>query len=210
MAICSIYSQCFQDTLASTHFLIWQIWPVPEILMVIPKLISVHLKPIFANYFNKRRKILGRVCIDYMKGNRLLHWKQTYFLLCLFQSRACWHCLCPWSIPSPLHSTPFLRPVFFGLLWLWLLGADWAVEEKQEKPECFFPPSFIRKCFLTVVITCLVSTSLSIPYHNQNSTLHSGFANTAPLPNKEVVGLQATVNLWVTSLFGFSALSSLV
>lgn len=76
--------------------------------MVIPKLNSVSLKPVFANYFNKGWKMLESFCIDdYMKRNRLLHWKQTYFLLCLFQYHT-WSYLCSWPIPSPLHCALYL------------------------------------------------------------------------------------------------------
>lgn len=76
--------------------------------MVIPKLSSVALKHIFVNYFFKKLKILESSYIDdYMKGNRLLHWKQIYFLLCLFQSCA-WCCLCSRSILGPLQLTQYL------------------------------------------------------------------------------------------------------
>lgn len=106
---------------------VWQVWPLPGIFMIIPKLSSVPIKPIFVNYFLKRRKMLESFCIIWKEtgcsiGNRLTFCFVSFSTVPGVVSA-------PGPVSALSNSLSTSEAVFFCHLWLWLMSASSTLEE---------------------------------------------------------------------------------
>lgn len=175
------------------------IWPLPEMIMVFPKLSSVPLKCTLVNYFNKRWRKWGFVLIVRCK-------KVGY-------STGTRHSLCFVSFcPTPgIVSAPCTFPALFiprcvsgssslSLLCLWILADGWKLERRKRGEARIFLPTLSTSGIVFWPwwhphwSQCLWTAPSWPEFHHQ-----LWVCPTHPSPNQGVIEHPAMANLWVDS-----------